>query len=62
MFENAEIRKNRSGSISYWKDGVIIGKRCTKCGEDKEITEFSKKRGVYKAICKKPAIYPLACF
>lgn len=53
MFENAEIRKNRSGNISYWKDGVLIGKRCTKCGEDKEITDFSKKNGVYKALCKK---------
>ena len=53
MFEAAEKRVNRSGSISYWKDDVLIGKRCTKCGEDKEITEFSKKRGVYKAICKK---------
>lgn len=53
MFEAAEKRVNRSGSISYWKDDVLIGKRCTKCGEDKEITDFSKKNGVYKAICKK---------
>ena len=44
MFETAEKRVNKSGSISYWKDGILIGKRCTKCGEDKEITDFSKKK------------------
>ena len=54
MFENAEIRKNRSGSISYWKDGVLIGKRCTKCGEDNEISKFNflnKAKGEYRSEC-----------
>lgn len=55
MFENAEVRKNRNGSISYWKDDVLIGQRCTKCGEDKEIHEFyfkNKKEGIRKTCCK----------
>ena len=54
MFENAEIRKNRNGNISYWKDGVLIGKRCTRCGEDKEISEFNfhnKAKGEYRSEC-----------
>ena len=54
MFKTAEKRVNRSGSISYWKDGVLIGKRCTKCGEDKEISKFNfvnKARGEYRSAC-----------
>lgn len=55
MFKDAEKRINRKGSISYWKDNVIIGKRCTKCGKDKEISNFTltnKKKLIYRAECK----------
>ena len=55
LFKDAEKRINRKGSISYWKDNVIIGKRCTKCGEDKEISNFTltnKKKLIYNATCK----------
>ena len=43
MFENAEIRKKRKGNITYWENGVMVGKRCTKCGKDKEIDKFYLK-------------------
>ena len=53
MFEDAEKRVRR-GSTTYWKDGVMIGRKCTTCGKDKEISEFSfrKERGFYKSKCK----------
>ena len=44
MFETAEKRVNKSGSISYWKDGVLIGKRCTKCGQRKLLEEFNRSK------------------
>ena len=54
MFETTEKRINKQyGTITYWKDGVMIGRRCTKCGEDKVINEFGfdgRKR--HKAHCK----------
>ena len=53
--KDLEVRTNKSGSISYWKDDVLVGKRCTVCGEDKEISEFSyanKKKGTYLAKCR----------
>lgn len=55
--KDLEIRINNMGrrSISYWKDGVLVGKKCTVCGEDKEISEFgyaNKKKGTYRAECK----------
>ena len=49
------IRKGNGTSITYWKDGVLIGKRCTKCGKDKEINNFyfkNKKKGIYMNMCK----------
>ena len=54
MFETAEIRKNRKGNISYWENGVLIGKKCIECGEDKEISKFNflnKAKGIYRPIC-----------
>ena len=56
MFKDAEKRVNKYGTITYWKNGLMVGKRCTKCGEDKEICEFGysdKKKGYYRAECKK---------
>lgn len=54
--EGLEIKINKQyGTITYWKDGVIIGRKCTMCGEDKEINEFNflnKKKGVYNPKCK----------
>ena len=55
MFEDAEKRVNRRGGITYWKDGILIGRRCSKCGEDKLINEFGflRKKGLYNPECKK---------
>jgi DNA repair exonuclease SbcCD ATPase subunit len=53
--EQLEKRVNSRGAISYWEDGVLIGKKCTVCGKDKKMSEFSytnKKKGTYKANCK----------
>ena len=53
--KDLEVRVNRSGSISYWKDGVLEGKRCTVCNKDKPISEFhfrNKKKGTYNSSCK----------
>ena len=55
MFEDAEKKVTKKGFVTYWKDGVMIGRKCTKCGEDKPISEFrfmNKKKGTYKAECK----------
>ena len=54
--KDLEKRTNKSGSISYWKDGVLVGKKCTVCGEDKPISEFNfynKKKGLRRAYCNK---------
>lgn len=53
--EGLEIKKNKRGTPSYWKDGKIVGKRCTVCGEDKEISNFTfynKKKNIYNSECK----------
>ena len=55
MFEDAE-KIVKSGKTTYWKDGVMIGRKCSKCGEDKPISEFgiaNKKKNQYRADCKK---------
>ena len=58
MFEGLEkkVRKNSNGGevISYWKDGVMVYKSCSKCGEIKEIGcfGFRKSRNVYRPECK----------
>ena len=52
--EGLETRIKR-GTTIYWKDGVLVGRKCTKCGRDKEISEFNfkdKKKGTYRSICK----------
>ena len=46
---------SKNKSTTYWRDGVLVGKKCTKCSKDKEISEFNlknKKKGTYKARCK----------
>ena len=56
MFEDAEKRVTKKGFVTYWKDGVMIGRKCTKCGEDKPISEFgicNSKKNQYRADCKK---------
>ena len=43
------------GATVYYKDGVVVGRKCTECGKDKEISEFSflnKRKGTYCAKCK----------
>ena len=57
--EELEVRKTYGkGSvvISYFKDGIIVGRKCTECGEDLEISCFAiekRKLGTYKSKCKK---------
>ena len=53
--KDLEKRVNKMGGISYWKEDVLVGKKCCRCGEDKEISEFSynnKKKGIFKGECK----------
>lgn len=50
--KDLEKRVNKMGGITYWKENVLIGRRCTKCGQDKEINQFTKKKDGYKAQCK----------
>ena len=43
-----KITGRRDKSITYWKDGIMVGRKCTECGEDKEIERFSfhnKRKG-----------------
>ena len=52
MFKDAE-KIVKSGKTTYWKDGVMIGRKCSKCGEDKVIDEFGfEKKGKHRAHCK----------
>ena len=48
--EGLEVKKNKKGTPTYWKDDILVGKKCTKCGKDKEISEFNfrnkKKDGI----------------
>lgn len=53
--KDLEKRVNKMGGITYWKENVLIGRRCTKCGQDKEINQFGfdhKKKDGYKSQCK----------
>jgi hypothetical protein len=48
------VEGRRYKSTTYWKDGVMVGRKCTKCNEGKEVSEFyfDKKRGIYNPKCK----------
>jgi hypothetical protein len=55
--EGLEIRitGKRKKVISYWENDILVGKKCTKCGKNKRVSEFaskSKKEGGYQAKCK----------
>ena len=54
--EGVEIRVNNYYNITtYWKDGVMIGKQCSKCGVVKSVSEFgfaNKKKGKIRSKCK----------
>ena len=53
--EGLEVRVNNRNTITYWKNGVLVGRRCTKCYKDKNISEFDlkiKEQGVYHPECK----------
>lgn len=55
MFEGSEKRISKNGIISYWENGEIIYKQCSKCGEIKKIDEFAfhnKKLKTYQTQCK----------
>jgi hypothetical protein len=52
--EGLEVRV-KYGITTYWKDGLLIGKKCTKCGEDKEISNFrivDKAKGNCRSECR----------
>lgn len=54
MFEGLEERVNKNGNISYWKDGEIVYKQCSKCKEIKRIEEFgncSSNKDKHKSSC-----------
>ena len=53
--KDLEKRVNKMGGITYWKENVLVGRKCTKCGQDKEISEFyirDKKKNTYIPECK----------
>lgn len=53
--KDLEKRVNKMGGITYWKENVLVGRKCTKCGQDKEINQFGfdhKKKDGYKSQCK----------
>ena len=54
--EGLEIRVNKQyGTVTYWKDEVLVGRKCTKCGENKLISEFNfqnKSKGIYQPKCR----------
>jgi hypothetical protein len=56
LFEGLEkrVKKNNRGGevISYWKDGVMVYKSCSRCGEIKEVGCFEKKKGKYRPECR----------
>jgi hypothetical protein len=56
LFEGLEkrVRKNSKGGevISYWKDGVMVYKSCSRCGEIKEIGCFEKNGKRLRSECK----------
>ena len=44
MFETAEKRvNNRYKTVTYWKDGILVGRKCTVCGEENYIGDKNKK-------------------
>lgn len=44
-FKNLEKRTGKKGTISYWKEGKILYKQCTKCKMIKSVEEYSKNKG-----------------
>ena len=48
-------KKIKKGTISYWKDGEIELKQCTKCKEIKLIERFSRRGNGYTNKCKECA-------
>ena len=55
MFKKLEIRK-KYHCITYWNGDVMVGRKCTVCGEDKLVEEFNfsnKEKGTRKGYCKK---------
>lgn len=58
MFKELEkkvLKKGKNEFVTYWENGVMVARRCTKCGIDKEIEEFSfenKNKGTRHSECK----------
>ena len=49
------LKKGKNEFVTYWENGVMVARRCTKCGEDKKIEEFSfenKNKGTRHSECK----------
>jgi hypothetical protein len=54
--EGLEKRVSIRGRVTYWKDGVILYRHCSKCGEIKEISNFrviNKAKRTYRPECKR---------
>jgi DNA polymerase III alpha subunit (gram-positive type) len=45
-------KKVKKGTISYWKDGVMELKQCTKCKEIKLVERFNRRGNGYVSKCK----------
>ena len=50
--EGLEEKKNRNGNVSYWKDGEIIYKQCSRCKQIKRIELFKKRKREQSSCCK----------
>jgi hypothetical protein len=50
--EGLEEKKNRNGNISYWKDGEIVYKQCSRCKQIKRIELFKKRKREQSSCCK----------
>ena len=45
-------KKIKKGTISYWKDGVMELKQCTKCKEVMLVENFYRRKNGYTNKCK----------
>lgn len=45
-------KKIKKGTISYWKDGVMELKQCTKCKEIKLVERFNRRGNGYVNKCR----------
>ena len=47
-----EKRVNKKGTVSYWENGVMVMKECTKCKVIKGVESFNKRKSGLHHHCK----------